>query len=71
MIRLQFIKNDSLCTSQRTKCASVKNINHLMLSREIMAVYYKNHIEQTNKYARKLRFLLLLNLARPITNTEL
>jgi len=42
-----------------------------MLSREIMAVYYKNHIEQKNKCARKFRFILLLNLAWPTANTEL
>jgi hypothetical protein len=50
--RLQFIyitHKHSVCNSQRTQCASITKTNHLMLHREIMAVYCGNHMENVRK----------------------
>jgi hypothetical protein len=38
---------DSIDTSQRTLCASIKK-NYLMLCRETVAVYCKNYMEHIN-----------------------
>jgi hypothetical protein len=39
---------DSVCTSQETHYVSATKTNRLMLFGETVAVYFENHIEQTD-----------------------
>jgi hypothetical protein len=61
-INVHNIYKDSVYTSQRTECASVRKTNQLMLYRKIMAVYCKNRTEHMNTLCEQNAEFLMLNL---------
>jgi hypothetical protein len=51
---------NSVRTSQHTRCVSITKTNRLMVLREIIPVYFKNHMKTINTPCNKLKNSLML-----------
>jgi hypothetical protein len=57
------LRNNSLCTSQRTARAVIRKTNQFMQDKVIMDAYCKNLVKRTNSLCAQYADLLLLDLA--------
>jgi hypothetical protein len=64
-----FIYKNSVRTSQETHYVSATKLNRLMLFREIIAVYFENHMEHRNIFCvgRMQSFLTLKHMVYIVT----
>jgi hypothetical protein len=70
-IRPKIIFKISVCTSQETHYVSVTKPNWLVLFRETVAVYCKNHTEHTDILCGQSADFSVVNLVVHIVTTEL